>query len=133
MVTQDAIPREQLPRVGEMAQIPLGRTSAMATVWEVYGPGETRYALVERHLHGPSDPTKPHLVTVLLSTVLPLRLMTEDQILEHLRYHCPQSPGDEWDWEPTQELYAELKRRNLAEPAIDELVFGSRSKRRQQP
>ena len=93
MVTQDAIPREQLPRVGEMAQIPLGRTSAMATVWEVYGPGETRYALVERHLHGPSDPTKPHLVTVLLSTVLPLRLMTEDQILEHLRYHCPQSPA----------------------------------------
>ena len=59
--------------------------------------------------------------------------MTEDQILEHLRNHCPRSPGDEWDWEPRQELYVELKRRNLAEPAIDELVFGRRGKRRRQP
>ena len=126
---QDAIPQEQLPRVGETAQIPLGRGSAMATVWEVSGAGEARYALVEQHLHGPSDPAKPHLVTVRLSTVLPLRLMSEDQILEHLRSHCPLSPGEEWDWEPRQELYAELERRNLAEPAIDELVFNGPRRR----
>lgn len=130
MVKQDAIPQEQMPRAGELAQVPLGRTSAMATVLEVHGPGEPRYALVEKHLHGPSDPAKPYLVTVRLSRVVPLRLMSEDQILEHLRNHCPLSPGEEWDWEPTQQLYAELKRRDLTEPAIDELVFNGPSRRR---
>ena len=124
-------PQEELPRVGEMVQVPLGRTHAMATVWEVYGPDETRYAVVEQHLHGPSDPADPHLRTVRLSKMLPLRLMSKDQIVEHLRYHCPRSREDRWDWEPRQELYAELERRNLAEPAIDELVFnGPRRHRR---
>ena len=106
---------------------------AAGDTYDVKLSDEARYALVDQHLHGPSDPAKPHLVTVRLSTVVPLRLMTEDQILEHLRNHCPRYPGDEWDWDPERELYAELKRRNLAEPAIDELVFGRRSKRRRQP
>ena len=130
MVMQDAIPQEQTPRAGELAQVPLGRGSAMATVWEVSGAGEARYALVEKHLHGPSDPAKPHLVAVRLSRVVPLRLMSKDQILEHLRSHCPLSLGEEWDWEPTQQLYAELRRRDLPEAAIDELVFNGPKRRR---
>lgn len=63
MVTKDAIPQEELPGVGEIVQVPLGRTSAMATVWEIYGPGEEHYALVEQNLHGPRDPaTRTSLV-----------------------------------------------------------------------
>ena len=129
-VSQDADPQAGLPRVGEMVQVPFGRAHAMATVWDVYGSSKYRFAYIEQHLHGPRDPANPYLATVLLSDVLPLRLMSEDQILEHLRYHRPRSRGDEWDWWPKQELYEELKRRKLNESAVDELVFDGRPGRR---
>lgn len=129
-IAQDAIPRGTEPRVGEMVQVPFGRRHAMATVWEVYGTSRYRFAYIEQHLHGPRDPADPYLATVPLPGVLPLRLMSEEQILEHLRYHRPRSRRDEWDWWPKQELYEELKRRKLNESEIDELVFDGRQGRR---
>ena len=128
-IAQDAVPRGTQPRVGEMVQVPFGRNHAIATAWEVHGSSKYRFAYIEQHLHGPRDPADPYLATVPLPDVLPLRLMSEDQILEHLRYHRPQSRRDEWDWWPKQELYEELKRRKLNESAIDELVFDGRRRR----
>lgn len=122
-IPQDAGPQDTLPRVGEMVQVPFGRVHAMATVREIYGPDEYRFVFAERHFHGATDPDDPYMVTVPLSVVLPLRLMTEEQILGHLRYHRPLKRRDEWEWGPRQELYEELNRRSLAESAIDELVF----------
>ena len=128
-IAQDAVPRDTQPRVGEMVQIPFGRKYAMATVWEVHGTSRYRFAYIEQHLHGPRDPADPNLANVPLSDVLPLRLMSEEQILEHLRFHRPRSCRDEWDWWPKQELYAELERRKLDESEIDELIFDSRRRR----
>lgn len=59
-----------------------------------------------------------------------MRLLSENEILAHLRNHRPRSPGDEWDWGPRQDLYAELKRRNLAETTIDKLASDGPRQRR---
>ena len=126
MTIRSAASHEDLPHVGEMVQVPLGRNRSMATVWEVYGPSDVRYALVEQHLHGAKPRTEPHLVTIRLSRVVPLRCMSEDQILNQLRTHRPTSRRDDWDWEPKRQLYDELQRRDYDESGIEELVFAGR-------
>lgn len=131
MVTRATTSHEDLPNVGEMVQVPFGRNRSMATVWEIYGPSDARYALVEQHLHGAGASTEPHLITIRLSRVVPLRCMSDDEILDQLRVHRPKSRRDDWDWEPKKQLYDELRCRDYGEPTIDELVFSGRRNSRQ--
>ena len=119
-------------KTGDKAAVPVGTVDVIGTVLEVYGTQHDQKASVEITLHGSTGATlQRRVVSYPLSAVRSLRDLDLQELRSHLRRYRPAaaaiSPGQAppvWDWEPFEDVRAELARRGLTDKEIDELTWG---------